>query len=499
VIPGFYPDPSVCRVGEDYYLVNSSFEYFPGIPIWKSRDLVNWQQLGHVLTRDSQLPLASVGSSKGVFAPTIRYHDGTFYVVSSIVEGGDMFYVTATDPAGPWSEPVWLNESEWGMDPSLFFDDDGKVYYTRHGGQEQGGIYQAELDLQNGRLVETAREIWGGTGGVWPEGPHLYKIDGTYYLLVAEGGTSYDHKITIARSSSPWGPFESFSENPILTHSDRRSEPIQATGHGDLVQTPEGNWWMVLLGIRPPDGSHHHLGRETFLAPVAWNDAGWPVVNQGEPIALTMPGAGLPNAAPVPPESLRDDFDGTELGLPWNYLRNPTVPNYSLATRAGFLRLTGTSTTMNDQASPTFVARRQRHLSCRVSTMLEFEPPAEGHEAGLVLRQNEANHYDLVVTYIGGAPHARLRSRVAGTDTIVQEADLADGPVTLIVEASPLSYQFFVASGGAEPVSLGTLDTAPLSSESAGGFTGVYFGLYATTPSGTAAPADFDSFEIEPR
>jgi alpha-N-arabinofuranosidase len=153
---------------------------------------------------------------------------------------------------------------------------------------------------------------------------------------------------------------------------------------------------------------------------------------------------------------------------------------------------------MNDQASPTFVARRQRHLSCRVSTVLEYEPPADGHEAGLVLRQNENNHYDLVVTYIGGEPHARLRSRIAGTVTTVKEADLADGPVTLIVEASPSSYEFFVSSGGAEPVSLGTLDTAPLSSESAGGFTGVYFGLYATAPSGTVAPADFDWFEIEP-
>ena len=497
IIPGFYPDPSICRVGEDYYLVNSSFEYSPGIPIWKSRDLVNWQQIGYVLTRASQLPLASIGSSKGVFAPSIRYHDGTFYVVSSVVEGGELFYVTATDPAGPWSDPVWLNESEWGMDPSLFFDDDGKVYYTRHGGQEQGGIFQAELDLVNGRLVETAREIWGGTGGVWPEGPHLYKIDGTYYLMIAEGGTSYEHQITIARSSSPWGPFESFSENPILTHSDRTGEPIQATGHGDLVQTPEGNWWMVFLGIRPTDGSHHHLGRETFLAPITWNGDGWPVVNGDEPIAFTMPGAGLPNAAPVAPESLRDDFDGTELGMPWNFLRNPTESNYSLGARAGFLRLTGTSTTMDDQASPTFVARRQRHLSCRVSALLEYEPPADGHEAGLVLRQNEDNHYDLVVTYIGGAPHARLRSRIAGTTATVEEADLADGPVTLIVEASPSSYEFFVSSGGREPVSLGTLDTAPLSSESAGGFTGVYFGLYATTPSGTA-PADFDWFEIEP-
>ncbi|HEX6764246.1 MAG TPA: glycoside hydrolase family 43 protein, partial [Polyangiaceae bacterium] len=308
VIPGFHPDPSVCRVGDDYYLVTSSFEYFPGIPIFTSRDLVNWRQIGHVLTRASQDPLANVASSEGVFAPTIRYANGTFYVVSSIVSGGDLFYVTATDPAGSWSEPHWLNESVFGMDPSLFFDDDGKVYYTRHGDGEQGGIFQSEINLTTGQLAAAPREIWGGTGGVWPEGPHLYKINGTYYLMIAEGGTSFDHMETVARSSSPWGPFESFSGNPILTHKGRTGNPIQATGHGDLVQTQNGSYWLVFLGIRPPDGSHHHLGRETFLAPVTFNAQNWPVVNGGNAIALTQSTMGLPPVASPPAPTVRDDF-----------------------------------------------------------------------------------------------------------------------------------------------------------------------------------------------
>ena len=249
ILPGFYPDPSICRVGADYYLVTSSFEYFPGIPISHSRDLVHWRQLGHVLARPSQLSLAGIASSQGIFAPTIREHDGTFYVVSTNVSGGGSFLVTARDPAGPWSDPIWIHEAEFTMDPSLSFTPDGRALYLRHGGGEHGGAYQAELDLATGRLLGEPQLLWRGTGGIWPEGPHLYAIDGRQYLLLAEGGTSTGHRVTIARSQSPYGPFEPDPDNPVLTHADRPEEPIQATGHADLVQTEAGDWWMVLLGI----------------------------------------------------------------------------------------------------------------------------------------------------------------------------------------------------------------------------------------------------------
>ena len=240
ILSGFYPDPSICRVGDDYYLVNSSFEYFPGVPIFHSKDLVHWRQIGYCLTRKSQVPLDRIQSSGGIYAPTLRYYDGTFYMVTTNVYGGGNFYVTAKNPAGLWSEPVWFHDG--GIDPSLFFDDDGKVYYTRHEGMGDGYIAQQFLNLETGRLEGPLKNIWRGTGGVWPEGPHLYKIRGKYFLMIAEGGTSYDHMVTIARSDSPFGPFESNPNNPILTHRNRTDHPIQALGHADFVETPDG-WW----------------------------------------------------------------------------------------------------------------------------------------------------------------------------------------------------------------------------------------------------------------
>ena len=280
VIPGTTPDPSAVRVGDDYYLVTSSFEYFPGVPLYHSRDLVHWRQLGHVLSRDAQLPLRGIPSSQGIYAPTIRHHDGTYYVVTTNMQGGGSFYVKATAPTGPWSDPIFVREGEFTMDPSLFFDDDGKVYYTRHGGGREGGIYQAEIDVATGVLRAPARLVWKGTGDIWPEGPHLYKVDGTYYLMISEGGTSYEHMVTVARAKSPWGPFEPAPRNPILTHRFLPEHPLQATGHADLLQTPEGRFWLVLLGIRPSTPRRHHLGRET-LSPVSsattagrWSTAG---------------------------------------------------------------------------------------------------------------------------------------------------------------------------------------------------------------------------------
>src|SRR5262245_26506144 len=282
VLPGFYPDPSVARVGEWFYLVNSSFEFFPGVPIHRSRDLVHWEPLGYVLTRDSQLPLATAEPSRGIFAPTIRYHAGTYYMITTNVSHGGSFFVTAKDPAGPWSEPVSI-AAPGGIDPSLFFDDDGKVYLTSTGSAP--GIYEAQIDVASGKLLTPQRIVWKGTGGRYPEGPHIYKVRGRYYLMISEGGTEYGHMVTIARASSPGGPFEPCPRNPILTHRDTQlNQPIQGTGHADLVEDGAGNWWMVFLAFRPQGGFYwQHLGRETFLAPVRWDAQGWPVVNDGKP------------------------------------------------------------------------------------------------------------------------------------------------------------------------------------------------------------------------
>jgi beta-xylosidase/GH35 family endo-1,4-beta-xylanase len=495
VLSGFYPDPSICRVGDDYYMVHSTFEYFPGVPIFHSRDLVHWRQIGYCLTRKSQLSLEQCRASGGIYAPTLRWHDGTFYMITTNVCGGGSFYVTATDPAGPWSAPVRVDQS--GIDPSLLFDDDGRVYYMRHEGGERGGIGQQEIDLKTGRLKGEMKMIWRGTGGIWPEGPHLYKINGKYYLMIAEGGTSYGHMVTIARSDSPFGPFESNPKNPILTHKDRRDHPIQALGHADLVQTPAG-WWMVCLGIRPQGGAMHHLGRETFLAPVEWGPDGWPTVNGGRGIELVMEAPKLP-PHPFPKEPARDEFEGERLGLAWNFLRNPQEENYSLSERPGYLRLKGSAVTMSDAASPTFVGQRQRDLNCTVSAKLDFVPNRENEEAGMVVRGNDQYHYDLGLTLKNGRRQAFFRKVLDGrTIEPVTYVWLPDGEVTFTITASPLSYEFACRTSENPVAKLGNALTGGLSSEKIGGFTGVYIGIYATgNGKASTSPADFDYFEYK--
>lgn len=498
ILPGTHPDPSVCRVGDDYYLVVSSFEYFPGVPIFHCKDLVHFRQLGHVLTRESQLSLATAKSSQGIFAPTIRHHDGTFYVVTTDIAGSGTFYVKAQDAAGPWSEPIFIRENLFTMDPSLFFDDDGKVYYTRHGEQRDGAIFQAQIDIETGRLLEAPREIWRGTGGIWPEGPHLYKVDGTYYLLISEGGTSYEHMITVARSASPFGPFEASPNNPILTHRHLPEHPIQATGHGDLVQTPAGDWWLVLLGIRPSPARHHHIGRETFLAPVEWRD-GWPVINGGAPLELVMSARGLPPSQPSAVGPERDDFDDEELSIGWRHVRNPCPDRYSLRERPGFLRLWGTASSMDDRGSPTLLVKPQSSLRVRVSTELHIETKHR-EQAGLVVRGNEANHYQLLVEG-SGVPGERaivLRTRIGGESKELARCALAPGPVTLFAEGDPHHYWFFFAVRGEPEVMLGSAPTSPFAFEKTSSFTGAFVGLYAHSDEPDPAPADFSWFEMQP-
>ena len=499
VLPGFHPDPSICRVGGDYYLATSSFEYFPGVPLFHSRDLVHFRPIGHALRTARALQLENAKSSQGIFAPTLRYHAGTFYLVTTNVSGGGNFYVTARHPEGPWSDPIWLHEDHGWMDPSLFFDDDGKVYFTRHGGGERGGIYQTELDLERGELEGPARLIWSGSGGIWPEGPHLYKRGGHYYLMIAEGGTGYGHGVTIARSRSPYGPFEACPRNPILSHAARATHAIQAVGHADWVSTPDGHDFLLFLGIRPVSGKHHHLGRETFLAPMTWDADGFPSVNGGRSIELSMTAEGLPPSAPWPTAESRDDFTSSSLGLEWNFIRNPRAEHWSLDARRSFLRLRGTRASLDEVASPAFVGRRQQHFACRVRALLEFDPALEGEEAGLTLRANEANHYDLCVVRAGGRRRVRLRVRVSGDARVLGEIDAADGPLVLGIDAERERYDFSVANLTAEPRSLGSTSPVPLSTESAGGFTGVYIGMYATTAHEAAMPpADFDWFEYRP-
>ncbi|WP_428232810.1 glycoside hydrolase family 43 protein, partial [Flavobacterium sp.] len=395
VISGFHPDPSVCRVGDDYYLVTSSFEYFPGVPVFHSKDLINWEKIGHCLTRPSQLKLDKCAPSSGIYAPTLRYHNGVFYMVTTNVSGGGNFYVYTNNPAGEWSEPVFVEQG--GIDPTLYFEE-GKCYFLSNA----GGIMICEIDIKTGKKLTEGRSVWNGTGGRYPEAPHIYKKDGWYFLLISEGGTEYGHKMTIARSKSIYGPYESNPSNPIMTHMNEnaQSNPIQGTGHGDFIQAHDGSWWMVFLGFRPQSLLHHVLGRETFLAPVRWDTNAWPVINGNGTVNIDMNVPTLPLQA-VKQHNLDTDFDEAKLGVDWNYLRNPFMRNYSLAEKRGSLRLKTSPVSLDDNDSPTFVGRRQEHVNFSASTALSLNDKKEGDEAGMTIFYTSQAHYDIFLKKSG--------------------------------------------------------------------------------------------------
>nr|WP_223165434.1 glycoside hydrolase family 43 protein [Lentzea indica] len=382
VLPGSHPDPSVCRVGPDHYLVTSTFEYFPGLPIFHSRDLVHWRLLGHVLDRPSQLPLQGVRASGGLYAPTIRHHDGVFYVVCTLVGGqreSGNFVVTATDPAGEWSEPRWLPEAD-GFDPSLFFDDDGRAWWTatrevRSPGQTE--VWLREFDPVRLKLVGEEHVLWrrgAMHNAVWLEAPHLYKVDGRYVLLCAEGGTDFEHSVVVAFSDEVTGPYRGSPLNPVLTHRHLgRDHPIAATGHADLVCTQNGQWYAALLATRPYGGYYYNLGRETFIVPVSWENGG-PVFSPGTGrVETSYPAPDLPEHPwPVPAQT--DGFDSAKLDPAWLSLRTPEEPFWSLTERPGHLRLRVRPESITDPVTPSLVVRRQQHQNFHASCVLEFTP-----------------------------------------------------------------------------------------------------------------------------
>lgn len=506
IIAGFYPDPSICRVGEDFYLATSTFSYYPGVPIFHSRDLVNWQQIGHVLDRPSQLDLTGLRHSEGIFAPTLRYHDGVFYMITTNVGNGGNFVVTATDPRGPWSDPYWLPSAP-GIDPSLFFDEDGKAYYCGTRGVENEAyygdneIYLQEFDLKTMSLIGPTKSLWRGAlrNAIWAEAPHIYKKDDWYYLLIAEGGTAHHHAVTIARSRNIAGPYEGNHGNPILTHRHLGKDyPIVNVGHADITDDPNGNWWMVALGSRPRGGYYRNLGRETFLMPVVWEDD-WPVVSPGTgKVEWSYPVPELPEFR-VEKDPIFDDFNSENLGLVWNFLRTPLDEFWSLTDRPGFLRLQLKDDKMESRKTPSFVGRRQQHHSFIATCAMEFEALSTHEEAGLVALQSDEYYYRLVITQSANGQVVQLISVVDGQEKLVAEQPISGKRVFLRISAQDQCYNFFYGNkeDDLEELYLNA-DGRILSTDVAGGFVGTYLGMYASgNGSQSKNYADFDWFRYE--
>lgn len=477
IIKGFNPDPSVCRVGDDFYLVTSTFEFFPGVPIYHSKNLVNWELINYCLTSDTQLPLEDAESSGGIYAPTIRYNDGVFFMTTTNVSNGGNFIVHTRDIYGKWSEPAYVDQG--GIDPSLFWDDDGTCYFVSNGLDENDrvSIFLCTLDPFTGKKYTETKLISYGCGGRYPEAPHIYKKNGYYYLMLAEGGTEYGHMETMQRSKNIWGPFEPCPHNPILSHRDAPG-PIQATGHADLVEDQNGNWHLVCLAIRPIKGMQlHHLGRESFLAPVVWNEDGWPIVGNNGKIDFEMESP-LPGTAPTPNcLDFSDNFDSEKLNLRWSFVRNPRRENYVLTN--GALTLKGGKDTLSTKCChPTMIAVRQGEFDIEIVAHLSGEI-ANGQRSGLSAFYNSDYHYDVFLTKEGNTHYVCLGKRVADIDVVVKSCPIDyNGSARLKIEANDEWYKFYYEKNE-EFVELGKGATALLCTETNGrSFTGVFLGVF---------------------
>ena len=501
VLPGWYSDPSVCRVGNDYFLVTSTFSYYPGVPLFHSRDLVNWRQIGHVLSRPSQLKLKGQHISGGIYAPAVSYnpHNRTYYMVTTNVGCGN-FYVKTQDPFGEWSDPIPLPEVG-GIDPSFFFDEDGKAYIVNNdepaGKAEYDGhrsIRIQEFDWKNDktvgpRWVLVDKGVHPEEKPIWIEGPHLYKINGSYFLMSAEGGTSNQHSEVIFRSDSPLGGFVPAKRNPILTQrhlNPGRPNPVTCAGHADLIQTPEGDWWAVFLACRPINHKFENLGRETFMMPVRWDEEGFPYLTEGEElIPLTLKREGVRRGAEPTFGNFerKEDFNAESLNPEWMTLRGPATEFYSLTEQPGYLVLQCAPVSASEKETPALVCRRIQHHKFTASTRMLFTPTDEKEAAGMLIFKDEKHQYFLSVNRSGDKKKVVLEQVNDKTNKQLAAADIDEGTqaVDLKVVSKGTYFEFYYAVKKGEWKALGkNIDAGYLSTANAGGFTGTTIGMYAT-------------------
>ena len=505
ILPGFYPDPSVIRVGADYYLVNSSFAYYPGIPVFHSKDLIHWTQIGNAIDRPGMLDFSGLGTSRGVFAPDISYHDGLFYIVNTCVDCKGNFVITAKDPKGPWSDPVWLPFG--GIDPSIFWDDDGRAYIVYNDGPEGTPLYNGHralwlqgFDPKTMTMTGTPQVLVNGgvdisKKPVWIEGPHIFKKDGHYYLNAAEGGTADNHSEVIFRADSVAGRYVPWSDNPILTQRDldpARADPITSSGHAKLVEAPDGQWWSVFLATRPYDGGLYNTGRETFLLPVTWTDDDWPVILAH---GATVPHfVTRPEIKTAPDTGVRSHLGyehiGVHWGLDWLQIRTPKTPFLTVG-KDKAVTLIALNEAIGDVTShPAFTGLRQEQPNTDFDVILTYRPGHDGDRAGIVAVQN-----DDFYLFFG-------RAKRDGRDVIevtrrAGSADPRDGVVIARLPA-PTGNQIVLAchfaggtarfsyhvpsrhhGHGPDIVVADGVDATNLSTAKAGGFVGTIIGPYA--------------------
>lgn len=502
LLNGFYPDPSICRVGDDYYLVASTFAYFPGIPIFHSKDLITWKHIGNVINDKVNFDYTNLSVSEGMFAPSIRYYNGVYYVTCTFVGGKGNFVMKAEKPEGPWIGPYWIPEIN-GIDPSLFFDDDGKAYIVYNSvapdnkplydGHRTIRIY--EFDIENMKVKGEEHIIVNGGSRIeekpiWIEGPHIFKVNEYYYLIAAEGGTGYNHSEVVFRSKNIFGPYESYDKNPILTQrhlNPDRKNPVTSTGHADFVLTPEGEWWAVFLGCRPYKDDYYNTGRETFIAPVKWID-GWPIINYGyEEIQMEYI---IKSYQPCPKVSfddfyMRDDFLSDTLAEQWLFLRQPKTQWYSLNDRKGFLTMNLQPITCGEKLNPSFIGYRQRHINSEVSAKMNFKPLNNFEKAGLIIFQNEEHFYFLNISKEKDDYVVELNKSTDDPLKLflinkIKVRHLKNG-IVLKIKSSKEGYTFICHIDGKNNILGKNIDPTFLSTKVAGGFVGCVYAMYATS------------------
>ena len=500
IISGYYPDPSTTRVEGDYYLVNSSFTHYPGLPVFHSTDLVNWSQVSNAISRENQFDFNGLTVSRGIFAPDISYNDGLYYIASTCVDCGGNFVMTAKDPAGPWSDPAWLDFE--GIDPSIYWEGD-KAFILNNGAPPEPPQYEGhraiwiqEFDWKNLQMRGERKVLVNGgvditKKPIWIEGPHIFRKGDFYYLTAAEGGTGDQHSQTIFRSNSVWGPFEPAKRNPILTQRDldpARSDPVTSAGHAKFVQLPNGDWWATFLATRPYGPDLYNIGRETFLLPVTWKN-GWPgILPAGELIPYVHSRPALPEGpAPRIPTSgdfgFTDEFDGTTLGMEWIGLRTPGKPVYTLGD--GQLAMDCSGSFGDLSGPPSFIGRRQQHHVASATTTFSFSPRSNGDRAGLAAVQNDSSLIFFGTERIDDQNHLVISTRdKSNEDMQVKKISLAPAEnLTLSMRVNGGKMDFEYSHDGQEFSLAKGVDARILSTSRAGGFVGTVIGLYCEAKS----------------